>query len=68
MMDTPCEKLLPKLARAEVKFIIVGGVAIALNSFVRTTEDVGILIEISADNVGRLLNEQGILVRATRAS
>jgi len=56
-MDTPYEKLLAKLARAEVKFIIVGGVAVALNGFVRTTEDVDILIEASADNVVRLLDE-----------
>jgi len=56
-MDTPYEKLLAKLAGAEVKFIIVGGVAVALNGFVRTTEDVDILIESSAENVTRLLNE-----------
>ena len=56
-MDTPYEKLLAKLARAEVKFIIVGGVAVALNGFVRTTEDVHILIEASAANVARLLDE-----------
>jgi hypothetical protein len=54
-MDTPYEKLLAKLARAEVKFIIVGGVAVALNGFVRTTEDVDILIERSRDNIARLL-------------
>jgi Nucleotidyl transferase of unknown function (DUF2204) len=59
MMDTPYEKLLAKLARAEVKFIIVGGVAVALNGFVRTTEDVDILIEASTDNIVRLLNELG---------
>jgi hypothetical protein len=34
-MDTPYEKLLAKLARSDVKFIIVGGVAVALNGFVR---------------------------------
>jgi len=56
-MDTPYEKLLAKLARAEVKFIIVGGVAVALNGFVRTTEDVDILIDASAENVIRLLDE-----------
>jgi hypothetical protein len=56
-MDTPYEKLLAKRAGAEVKFIIVGGVAVALNGFVRTTEDVDILIESSAENVTRLLNE-----------
>ena len=58
-MDTPYEKLLAKLARAEVKFIIVGGVAVALNGFVRTTEDIDILIEASAGNVTRLLDELG---------
>jgi predicted nucleotidyltransferase len=56
-MDTPYEKLLAKLARADVKFIIVGGVAVALNGFVRTTEDVDIVIEASAENVVRLLDE-----------
>ena len=56
-MDTPYEKLLAKLARAEVKFIVVGGVAVALNGFVRSTEDVAILIEASAANVARLLDE-----------
>jgi Nucleotidyl transferase of unknown function (DUF2204) len=54
-MDTPYEKLLENLARAEVKFIIVGGVAVALNGFVRTTEDVDILIERSQENIARLL-------------
>jgi hypothetical protein len=58
-MDTPYEKLLAKLARAEVKFMIVGGVAVALNGFVRTTEDIDILVEASAESVTRLLNELG---------
>ena len=54
-MDTPYEKLLGKLARDDLKFIIVGGVAVALNGFVRTTEDVDILIEHSPENITRLL-------------
>ena len=58
-MDTPYEKLLAKLGRADVKFIIVGGVAVALNGFVRTTEDVDILVEASAENVTRFLDELG---------
>jgi len=58
-MDTPYEKLLAKLARADVNFIIVRGTAVALNGFVRTTEDVGILIESSADNVSRLIEALG---------
>jgi hypothetical protein len=58
-METPYERLLAKLARADVRFVIVGGVAVALNGFVRTTEDVDILIESSADNVTRLLDALG---------
>jgi len=54
-MDTPYEKLLVNLGRAGVNFFVVGGVAVALNGFVRTTEDVDILIERSEDNVNRLL-------------
>lgn len=54
-MDTPYEKLLVGLARADVEFIVVGGVAVALNGFLRTTEDVDILIERSPGNVGQLL-------------
>jgi len=54
-MVTPYEELLANLARAEVKFIVVGGVAVALNGFVRTTDDVDILIERSKENVARLL-------------
>jgi hypothetical protein len=54
-MDTPYEKLLVSLAHAGVEFIIVDGVAVALNGFVRTTEDVDILIELSPENIERLL-------------
>src|SRR5438270_10772010 len=55
-MDTPYEKLLVSLVRAEVDFIVVGGVAVALNGFVRTTDDVEILIERSPENVAHLLD------------
>ncbi|HAF03570.1 MAG TPA: hypothetical protein DCO65_08055 [Spartobacteria bacterium] len=54
-MDTPYERLLESLARAKVQFIIVGGVAVALNGFVRTTEDVDILIDRSPENIDLLL-------------
>jgi predicted nucleotidyltransferase len=54
-MVTPYEKLLANLARADVNFILVGGVAVALNGFVRTTDDVDILIDRSPENVTRLL-------------
>jgi hypothetical protein len=58
-MDTPYERLLENLARGEVAFIVAGGVAVALNGFVRTTEDVDILVERSPANIARLLQALG---------
>lgn len=55
MMDTPYEKLLANLARADVRFIIIGGIAVALNGFARTTEDVDIVVDNSRENIERLL-------------
>ena len=54
-MDTPYEKLLESLAKAEVKLIVAGGLAVALNGFVRATEDVDILVEQAPENIKRLL-------------
>ncbi|MES2595021.1 MAG: nucleotidyltransferase [Verrucomicrobiota bacterium] len=54
-MDTPFEKLLVRLADHGVKFIVVGGVAVALQGYLRTTEDVDVLVEASRENVVRLL-------------
>ena len=52
---TPFEKLLVTLARNEVAFLTVGGVACSLNGFVRTTEDVDLLVDNKPDNIARLL-------------
>jgi len=50
------EELLSLLLSAKIKFIVVGGVACALNGFVRATEDVDILIETSEENVINMLD------------
>jgi len=55
-MDTPFETLLVRLADHGVQFIVVGGVAVALQGYLRTTEDVDVLLEPSSENVTRLLN------------
>lgn len=52
---TPFEKLLVALVLDGVDFVTVGGVACALNGFVRATEDVDLLVAHSRDNVDRLL-------------
>lgn len=50
------EKLLVTLARNKVAFMTVGGVACTLNGFVRTTEDVDLLVANTPDNIDRLLS------------
>ena len=50
------EKLLVDLARGEVDFAVVGGVAVSLNGFVRATDDLDILVNDVPANIQRLLD------------
>lgn len=52
---TPFEKRLAALVIGQVDFVTIGGVACALNGFVRTTDDVDILVASDRANVERLL-------------
>ena len=54
-MEATFEKLLGLLAEGEVRFVLVGGVAVTLHGYVRLTEDVDILIERTPENIVRLL-------------
>ena len=54
-MPETFESLLVKLARARVDFLIAGGVAVCLNGFVRTTQDLDLLVDASPANLQRLL-------------
>ena len=55
MMEPSFEKLLARLAEAGVRFILVGGLAVALHGYVRLTEDVDIILDPSDENVRRFL-------------
>ena len=55
MMEPSFEKLLVLLADANVDFVLVGGLAVTLQGYVRFTEDVDILIDSDPANVARLL-------------
>lgn len=55
MMEPSFEKLLVLLADAKVDFVLVGGLAVTLQGYVRFTEDVDILIDSDPDNIARLL-------------
>lgn len=54
MMDT-FESVLAALARRQVSFLVVGGLAIVQAGYVRLTEDVDLLVEAEPANLGRLL-------------
>jgi hypothetical protein len=49
------ERLLADLARSEVDFCVVGGLAVVLNGYVRITEDVDILVHPTRENLQRML-------------
>jgi len=55
MMEPSFEKLLVLLAEAGVDFVVVGGIAVSIQGYVRLTEDVDLLIDGSPANVNRLL-------------
>lgn len=49
------EKLLADLARANVDYAVVGGIAVILNGYPRLTEDVDIIVSEAPENIDRLL-------------
>lgn len=55
-MEPSFAKLLALLAEGGVEFVLVGGLAVTLQGYVRFTEDVDILIEDDEANVSRLLS------------
>lgn len=54
-MEPSFEKLLVLLAEHGVQFVVVGGIAVTLQGYVRLTEDVDLLVESSAENIDLLL-------------
>ena len=52
---TSFEKLLAKFVKADVRFLTVGGLACAMCGFVRTTEDVDILVARDSENLEKML-------------
>ena len=54
-MEPSFAKLLVRLADAGVEFVLLGGLAVALQGYVRFTEDVDMLIASSHRNINLLL-------------
>jgi CheY-like chemotaxis protein len=59
MMEPSFEKLLVLLAEAGVRFVIVGGVAVTLQGYVRLTEDVALLVDDDPENLATMLETLG---------
>jgi hypothetical protein len=59
MMEPSFEKLLVRLAEAEVRFVLVGGLAVILHGYVRLTEDVDLLVDDDPQNLRWLLEALG---------
>ena len=55
-MEPSFAKLLALLAEAGVRFVVVGGVAVTLQGYIRLTEDVDLLLDDSPDNIRLLLD------------
>lgn len=54
-MENSYVRLLVELAKANLDFVTVGGLACAMNGHVRMTEDVDILVRRTPDNLSGLL-------------
>lgn len=54
-MEPSFAKLLDLLAEASIDFIVVGGLAVSIQGYVRLTDDVDLLIDGSPENIERLL-------------
>ncbi|MFP3939511.1 MAG: nucleotidyl transferase AbiEii/AbiGii toxin family protein [Thermoanaerobaculia bacterium] len=50
------ERVLAALERAGVRYLVVGGVAVVLHGFLRTTADLDLVVHLEPDNVRRALN------------
>ena len=55
MMEPSFEKCLESLLAERVDFLVVGGLAVTLNGYVRLTEDVDILVSLDRENVEHLI-------------
>jgi hypothetical protein len=66
-LTTFYEELLRALAAAEVRYVLVGGVAVILHGVPRTTADVDLVLDLEVDNVRRFIDAVGALGYVPRA-
>ncbi len=56
LMTRRFERVMAALNAASVRYLVVGGVAVVLHGHLRTTADLDLVVELSPDNVGRVLD------------
>jgi predicted nucleotidyltransferase len=54
-MRSTIAKILDALNRAEVRYLVVGGVAVLLHGYVRMTKDLDLVIQLEPDNIRRAM-------------
>lgn len=66
-MTGEIETILAALNRAEVRYLVVGGVAVVLHGYLRTTADLDLVIHLAEDNILRAMRALGELRYRPRA-
>lgn len=55
MTDAPFTTLLKALAEADIRLVVVGGVAVVLHGRPRATQDIDLVVDLEAENVAKLI-------------
>lgn len=61
------EEVLSALNRAHVRYLVVGGVAVVLHGYLRTTADLDLIVQLEQDNVLRAMRALSALQYRPRA-
>ena len=61
------EKVLDVLNRAQVRYLVVGGVAVVLHGYLRTTADLDLIVQLERENVLRAMRALGEIQYRPRA-
>ena len=58
-MESQIERVLDSLNRADVRYLVVGGVAVVLHGYLRATADLDLVVQLEPDNVKRAVQALG---------
>lgn len=55
MTDTPFSTVLTALAEADIRMVVIGGVAVVMHGRPRATQDIDLVVDLEAANVAKLI-------------